>query len=123
MGLINNICFESWVCTDPKVNEHKRDDGKKISFMNFTVSVNDGKKHVDKTSRETALLPIEACGYLVDQLVDLLQKGDKVLIQGGLFVKPWMSKEGKKEPGYRIRATDVRVLESKKAEEPASFRF
>lgn len=78
------------------------------AVANFTIAQNprtkDGNGWKDG---EPTFLRCNAWEAMAENVVESLKKGDRVIVHGGMYTRPWEDKEGKKRSSLEVRVEAV----------------
>ena len=95
------------VGTDPEIKFY---DGKNGSFgvasfsIAYTPREKKGQEYVDG---ETLWFRVSVLGKQAETIVDVVRKGDKVLVIGAFKVSSYVAKDGTNKNGFEIKADSV----------------
>jgi len=91
-----------------------------VSFVRFRIAVNNPYRDKDGNWQErTAFVNVVLWGERANRLVEKLDKGAGVYVEGELVQRDWEDENGNKRSTLEVRANRVALFRSsKKAEEP-----
>ena len=98
------------VGTDPEIKFY---DGKNGSFgvasfsIAYTPREKKGQEYVDG---ETLWFRVSVLGKHAETIVDVVRKGDKVLVIGAFKVSSYVAKDGTNKNGFEIKADSVTTV-------------
>ena len=98
------------VGTDPEIKFY---DGKNGSFgvasfsIAYTPREKKGQEYVDG---ETLWFRVSVLGKQAETIVDVVRKGDKVLVIGAFKVSSYVAKDGTNKNGFEIKADSVTTV-------------
>lgn len=95
----------------------KTDSG--FAICNFSVAVNGSKKNGDAWEDVAHFFDLTLLGKRGEALMQYLNKGQQVVIQGKLQQDRW-EKDGQKRSRVKILVTDIQLVGSKKQEDTGS---
>jgi single-strand DNA-binding protein len=75
----------------------------------FSLAVDEGK------DKETLWLSVVAWRRLAEQVKTYVHKGDLVLVEGKLSVRPYTDNESRERTAVEVIASDIRFLQAKQA--------
>jgi len=106
------------VGTDPEIKFY---DGKNGSFgvasfsIAYTPREKKGQEYVDG---ETLWFRVSVLGKQAETIVDVVRKGDKVLVIGAFKVSSYVAKDGTNKNGFEIKADSVTTVPKSSTPKP-----
>jgi single-strand DNA-binding protein len=107
MTLLNRVILTGKVVTPPR--RHYRPDGSPV--IQFPLELDDSGSLTGQGGRNW--INIVAIGKLAEFDLDLLQRGQHVMVIGKLNQRLWQTPEGKNRTRTEVVATDLTTIEKK----------
>jgi single-strand DNA-binding protein len=105
MTSLNRVILTGKVVTSPRL--HYRPDGSPV--IQFPLELNDAENLKGQRGRNQ--INIVATGKLAEIKLDLLQRGQHLMVIGKLNQRHWQTPEGKDRTRTEVIATDFQMVE------------